>query len=145
MCVCVCVCVYTHTHTHTHIYIYIYIYICIYIYIYHCHYAFIMLLFFNCTCIFQNMYTSPVQKSRTGMAYRCYSPSAVTNAYFAVTESCESIKGTARKFGIPEATLRDRVRGRISVDVTKSGKDPLFTLEEERALVEHLKVMSSYG
>ena len=91
------------------------------------------------------MCTSPVQKSRTGMAYRCYSPSAVTNAYFAVTESCESIKGTARKFGIPEATLRDRVRGRISVDVTKSGKDPLFTLEEERALVEHLKVMSSYG
>ena len=64
---------------------------------------------------------------------------------FCVTESCESIKGTARKFGIPEATLRDRVKGRIGVDVTKSGKDPLFTLEEERALFEHLKVMSSYG
>ena len=37
------------------------------------------------------------------------------------------------------------MRGRIGINVTKSGKDLLFTFEEERALVERLKVMASYG
>ena len=56
-----------------------------------------------------------------------------------------SIRATARRFGIPEGTLRDRVKGKVGPEVTKSGPPPLFSLEEESNLVNHLKKMCELG
>ena len=54
-------------------------------------------------------------------------------------------QGAANKFGLPEATLRNRVSGKIGVEVIKSGREPLLNLEEENCLVQHIKVMASCG
>ncbi|XP_046565965.1 uncharacterized protein LOC124274649, partial [Haliotis rubra] len=51
----------------------------------------------------------------------------------------------ARKFSVPETTLRDRARGRIHPETLKSGTEPILSLGEESRLVEHLKFMSSVG
>jgi hypothetical protein len=42
-------------------------------------------------------------------------------------------------------TLWDRVDNRISIDVTKSGPDPLLSQLEEARLVKHLIYMSNLG
>lgn len=47
-------------------------------------------------------------------------------------------------YGIPESTLRDRTRGLIPVDVS-IGYKPIFTMEEEKNLAEHIKYMASIG
>ena len=69
----------------------------------------------------------------------------MTKAYYSVTDSGMSIRGAANKFGLPEATLRNRVSGKIGVEVIKSGREPLLNLEEENCLVQHIKVMASCG
>ena len=97
------------------------------------------------TCIFQNMCTSPEPYSRKGLSYRPYSRSAMTKAYYSITDNGMSIRGAAYKFGLPEATLRNRVSGKIGVEVIKSGKEPLINLEEENCLVQNIKVMASCG
>ena len=42
-------------------------------------------------------------------------------------------------------TLRDRVAGRISIDITTTGHPTLFSQEEEALLVEHIKSMAEIG
>lgn len=46
---------------------------------------------------------------------------------------------------MPVNTLRDRITGRVSVDITSSGQPPLFDQEEESLLVEHIKTMANLG
>ena len=77
-------------------------------------------------CIFQNMCTSPEPLYRKGLSYRPYSPSAMTKAYYSVTDNGISIRGTAYTFGLPEAALRNRVSGKVGVEVIKSGREPLL-------------------
>ncbi|XP_046582152.1 uncharacterized protein LOC124289604 [Haliotis rubra] len=69
----------------------------------------------------------------------------MTRAYLAVVEDNMPVKTAARKFSVPETTLRDRARGRIHPETLKSGTEPILSLEEESRLVEHLKFMSSVG
>ena len=69
----------------------------------------------------------------------------MTKAYYSVTDNGMSFRGAANKFGLPEATLRNRVSGKIGVEVIKSGREPLLNLEEENCLVQHIKVMASCG
>ncbi|XP_067649044.1 uncharacterized protein [Haliotis asinina] len=69
----------------------------------------------------------------------------MTNAFVSVGEGAASVRGAAGKYGIPEATLHDRVRGYVNPEVVKSGKRPLLNQEEELHLVEHLKVMTASG
>ncbi|XP_046547260.1 MFS-type transporter clz9-like [Haliotis rubra] len=69
----------------------------------------------------------------------------MTKAYLSVVEDGASVRGAAGKYGIPEATLRDRVRGYVNPEVVKSGIPPLLNQEEELHLVEHLKVMAASG
>ena len=47
------------------------------------------------------------------------------------------MKTTARKFGIPAQTLRDRVLGLVDSDNCAPGPDTLLSSEEEETLVEH--------
>jgi hypothetical protein len=51
----------------------------------------------------------------------------------------------AKMHGVPTSTLRDRVDNRISIDKTKSGPDPVLSLEEEAKLCAHLKELASVG
>ena len=51
----------------------------------------------------------------------------------------------SRLYGVPDQTLRDRISGRISIDTLKSGRSPIFTLDEELKLVNHLQAVAKYG
>lgn len=66
-------------------------------------------------------------------------------AYQKVRDMKCSIRKTAREFGLPEATLRNRLTGHVNPEATKSGPVPFFTLEEEARLANHLKFMASVG
>uniref|UniRef100_A0A8W8NV40 HTH psq-type domain-containing protein n=1 Tax=Magallana gigas TaxID=29159 RepID=A0A8W8NV40_MAGGI len=56
-----------------------------------------------------------------------------------------SVHGASKQFQVPLTTLRDRVDGRISIDVVLSGPPPLFTQEQESYINEHIKTMSEIG
>ena len=77
--------------------------------------------------------------------YRLYSPAQMTNAYLAYKAGGKSLRGTARQYGVPLQTLRNMITGKISIDVVKSGKPPVFSLEEGARLVNHLKEMARLG
>ena len=92
--------------------------------------------------LYYNFQAMPKQVSTR---YRQYSPTRMTNAYQAVVDNNQTVRGAARQFGVPVRTLRDRTMGMISVDTVKSGRAPVFELEEEVRIVEHLKEMAQLG
>ncbi|CAG2211698.1 unnamed protein product [Mytilus edulis] len=49
------------------------------------------------------------------------------------------------QFHVLQKTLRDRITGKISPDCVTTGRAPVFSLEEEARIVEHVKSMASYG
>ena len=55
-----------------------------------------------------------------------------------------SVYRAAREFNVPESTLRDRTRGNVTLD-TRVVVDTLFTVSEEKQLVDHVKYMGSIG
>ncbi|XP_053402828.1 uncharacterized protein LOC128558062 [Mercenaria mercenaria] len=55
------------------------------------------------------------------------------------------VERVAKQFGIPITTLKDRIRGKTSVDVLKSGTPPLFSQEQEAFLSQHLITMAEIG
>ena len=56
-----------------------------------------------------------------------------------------SVSKAAKLYGVPDQTLRDRVTGHISIDTLKSGRSPIFSLDEEVKLVGHLQAVAKYG
>ncbi len=48
-------------------------------------------------------------------------------------------------FGVPITTLKDRVHARVGIDAIKSGASPLFSLDEEQDLVQHISHIGSLG
>jgi len=54
-----------------------------------------------------------------------------------------AVKKAAKMYGVPQQTLRDRVLGKV--DPVNSGNETLFSREEERKLVEHLKARANLG
>ena len=89
--------------------------------------------------VFQNIFQTPKIK------YRCYSPTSMQNAIQEVRETGAPIKTTAREYGIPEASLRHKLSGRVDSEATRSGPSPLLSQEEEAHFVEHLKFMALCG
>ena len=77
--------------------------------------------------------------------YRCYSPTALINAYKAVKEQNLSVRRASIQYAIPMQTLRDRVCGKIALDTVHSGTEPLFSMEEEAIFVDHVKAMATLG
>ena len=47
--------------------------------------------------------------------------------------------------GVPESTLRDRVKGKILPSIVKSGPQPVLGIDEEGRLVDYLKLLCSFG
>ena len=60
-------------------------------------------------------------------------------------EGSFSIRKAAVTYGVPKTTLIDRIHGRISVDVVKSGTPPLFSEEQEALLAGHVQTMAEVG
>ena len=83
------------------------------------------------------------QKCKNG--YRGYNQECLTKAYKAVIEDDMSVRRAARLYGVPQTTLRDRVRGRINPSTSHSGPPPLFTKAEEKNLVDHIIFLSEIG
>lgn len=48
-------------------------------------------------------------------------------------------------FGVPRQTLRDKVKNIVSIDCVTTGRTPVFTLEEEGYIVNHIKSMANLG
>ena len=67
------------------------------------------------------------------------------NALEKVRKTGAPIRATARDYGIPEASLRHKLSGRVDPEATRSGPTPMFTQEEEAHFSEHLKFMSLCG
>ncbi|CAG2188273.1 unnamed protein product [Mytilus edulis] len=86
-----------------------------------------------------------VGEMRHDKKYRLYSPTALTNAYISVKNNEMSQRKAALQFNVPRQTLRDRITGKISPDCVTTGRAPVFSLEEEARIVEHVKSMASYG
>ncbi|CAC5406516.1 unnamed protein product [Mytilus coruscus] len=77
--------------------------------------------------------------------YRLYSPTALPNAYISVRNKEMSQRKAALQFNVPRQTQRNRINGKISPDCVTTGRAPVFSLEEEARIVEHVKSMASYG
>ena len=74
-----------------------------------------------------------------------YTQQDLTDAYNAVFEEKYPVERAAKRFGVPTNTLKDRVSGKINVDTIKSGPSPLFSLEQEVLLCNHLTTMAEIG
>lgn len=85
-----------------------------------------------------------LQKSR-GRKYRSYSLEDLARAYRLVKEKAYAVQTAADACGVPEATLRDRVKGKVKISIQRSGPPPILGLPEEGKLVDYFHLMSSFG
>jgi hypothetical protein len=46
---------------------------------------------------------------------------------------------------VPITTLRDRVLGKIDAECISSERPPLLSLDDEAKIVNHLKIVATYG
>ncbi|XP_045190342.2 uncharacterized protein LOC123547372 isoform X2 [Mercenaria mercenaria] len=81
------------------------------------------------------------KRSRTGP----YLVSNLLDAYKMVKESGMPLLRAAKMFGVPESTLRDRVKNRISIDVVGTYKTPILSKECEAKLTAHLVTLADMG
>ncbi|XP_053383253.1 uncharacterized protein LOC128549762 [Mercenaria mercenaria] len=79
------------------------------------------------------------------VSYRVYSPTSMSTALSEVKETGEAIRKVAKKYGIPESSLRHKLSGRVNPEAVRSGPPALFTQEEEARLADHLKFTASVG
>ncbi|KAJ8299918.1 hypothetical protein KUTeg_021437 [Tegillarca granosa] len=86
-----------------------------------------------------------IKEPRKGKNRLNYDAVDVTKALVMVNEKGVSVERAARSCGVPVTTLKDRVRGRVGIDVIKSRPDPLFSLEEESQLFDHINTMAEIG
>ena len=66
----------------------------------------------------------------------------MVDAMKAVEDKKMSIRGAAKKFGVPYSTLKDRVHGRVRHG-TKPGVKTVLSPEEEEELVRYIRVGTS--
>ena len=71
----------------------------------------------------------------------------MSKAYHAITEKKMSIYQASREYGVPESTLRDRIKERIPFyeDRLPTGQNRLFNDDEELTLAEHFNHMNYLG
>ena len=72
-----------------------------------------------------------------------YDRSNLARAYEA-TQGGMSVYKAARRYSVPESTLRDRTRGNVDVDA-RAGHATLMTADEEQKLVAHISYMADIG
>ena len=77
--------------------------------------------------------------------YRKYSPTSLQNALTKVLNKDMTVYKAAKVYGVPKTTLKDRISGRVGMDVVKSGPELTLNLEQEARLVDHIKMMADCG
>lgn len=55
------------------------------------------------------------------------------------------VERAAKRYNVPITTLKDRVRGKVDIDTTRSGPRTVFTQTQEAYLARHLIVMGEVG
>ena len=71
---------------------------------------------------------------------------ALEDAYRAVKDNGRSMRGAATDFGVSYSTLRRRVlRPGDYVEKLPRGYKPLFSIQEEKELVNHVSMFAEYG
>ncbi|KAJ8313769.1 hypothetical protein KUTeg_008330, partial [Tegillarca granosa] len=83
--------------------------------------------------------------AKRGIYRQTYAHENLTNAYNAVIEHSLPVQRAANQFGVPITSLKDRVKLRINIDIVKSGPDPIFSLEQEALLANHVDTMAELG
>ncbi|XP_053396950.1 uncharacterized protein LOC128545847 [Mercenaria mercenaria] len=86
-----------------------------------------------------------VPEKGRGRKYRAYSAEDLARAYKLVKEKAYAVQTAADACGVPEATLRDRVKGKVKISIKRSGPPPILGLAEEGKLVDYFHLMSSFG
>ena len=56
-----------------------------------------------------------------------------------------SVCKAAKLFSVPEQTLRDGVKGKISIDCISSGTAPILSQYEEAKIVKHIRIVANLG
>ena len=85
---------------------------------------------------------------KRGKLRRYYDLDDLLKAYHAVTEEKWPVRKASREYGVPAATLHDRLSGRTKLQQDKlpmMGPARLLNEEEERTLAEHFEHMSYLG
>ena len=80
-----------------------------------------------------------------GKKYRGYSQENLAKAFKAVKEKNMPVQRAAREYGVPESTLRDRIKGKVGLQKTRSGPAPVLGMKEENKLVEYLQLLTDFG
>ena len=63
-----------------------------------------------------------------------YDVTKLAEAYKYISKNQISVRKAAKMFGVPLTTLRDRVDGRVKVNIEKLGKSPKCPLMKNRVL-----------
>jgi len=66
-----------------------------------------------------------------------YSTDAMLAAINSVRTGAMSRTAACRMYGVPKTTLLDKLAGRAPEDPTPIGRKPIFTMAEERKLVDY--------
>ena len=77
--------------------------------------------------------------------YRKYSHEKLMKAYEAVSVKNLSVSKAAKLYKVPEQTLRDRIRNKVSPDTCHSGPKEFFSKSEEDELARHLIYLTDLG
>ena len=73
----------------------------------------------------------------------CQNDKAKLRRVYEATKSGMSVYRAAKMYSVPKSTLPGRTRCNVGLDA-KSGPDKIFTVEEEKQLVEHV-TYTAYG
>ena len=79
------------------------------------------------------------------VTYRTYSHTSLTNAYLGVQDNGLSVRRASKECNVPITTIRDRVLDKIDAECISSGRPPLLSLDDEAKIVNHLKLVATYG
>lgn len=73
-----------------------------------------------------------------------YSEKNLEDALKAIRNGAK-IRETCREFGVPRATVQDRIKGRISEKPRQMGPDPILTHTNEKKIVDWIIELSKCG
>ena len=76
---------------------------------------------------------------------RAYDVSKLAEAYKYISRTHIPVRKAAKMFGVPLTTLRDRIDGRVKVDIQKLGKSPKMSHDEEKNFALHFVQMAELG
>ena len=69
----------------------------------------------------------------------------MSDAFIAVKDEHMSVCKAAKPFCVPEQTLRDLVKGKVTIDCVAFGTQLILSEYEEAKVVKHIKIVANFG